>query len=366
MVLHTVPSPRLFRVYIRRARVLAERGGWDLQLAQAALVAGMYAYWVDGDFAAALRVLAAFGGLVSRARRDTSVGHCHGGGHLRAGRKRRAGSGSRDVQGDDATRRGDRRSSHRGLGAGLGGRAALPGRRHRGGGGGHAPHRRRHARHDGLPHRRARSRDGWPRASWRRAGWRRPRRCWTSTRSCLRKYGMRGGNASSVITGAAAAALAGGGAVGGRRREARGSRRPDGPAEPRSSRRRCDTTAFVPACRMQGTYEWLRGRPRKAEKWWRRSLDHAEKLGARYEGALTSLRWAAARRPLVRWKGRRRLSRTWAPSTAWSRPLPYSRARARSHPCSPRPIRGLDLSAGRGIAGYPSRRVGLLLVRAPE
>ena len=42
MVFHTVPSPRLFRVYIRRARVLAEEGGWDSQLAQAALVTGMY------------------------------------------------------------------------------------------------------------------------------------------------------------------------------------------------------------------------------------------------------------------------------------------------------------------------------------
>ena len=29
MALHTVPSPRLFRAYIRRARVLAEQGGWD-------------------------------------------------------------------------------------------------------------------------------------------------------------------------------------------------------------------------------------------------------------------------------------------------------------------------------------------------
>ena len=55
MLLHTLPSPRLFRVYIRRARVLAEKGGWDLQLAQAALVAGMYAYWIDGDFTAALQ-----------------------------------------------------------------------------------------------------------------------------------------------------------------------------------------------------------------------------------------------------------------------------------------------------------------------
>ena len=40
---------------------------------------------------------------------------------------------------------------------------------------------------------------------------------------------------------------------------------------------------------LQGTYEWLRGRPRRAEKWWRKSLDHAEQLGCRYEGALTAL-----------------------------------------------------------------------------
>ncbi len=40
---------------------------------------------------------------------------------------------------------------------------------------------------------------------------------------------------------------------------------------------------------MQGTYEWLRGHPDRAQKWWRKSLDLAIKLGARYEGALTCL-----------------------------------------------------------------------------
>ena len=56
---HDAESRRLFRAYIRRARALAEQGGWDYQLAQAALVTGMCAYWIEGDFAAALRVLPA-------------------------------------------------------------------------------------------------------------------------------------------------------------------------------------------------------------------------------------------------------------------------------------------------------------------
>jgi hypothetical protein len=50
-----------------------------------------------------------------------------------------------------------------------------------------------------------------------------------------------------------------------------------------------DISALVTGYRMQGTYEWLNGHPHKAEKWWRKSLDLAEKLGARYEGAQTHL-----------------------------------------------------------------------------
>ena len=45
----------------------------------------------------------------------------------------------------------------------------------------------------------------------------------------------------------------------------------------------------VAAYRLQGAFEWLRGRPRKARAWWRKSLAMAEKLGMRYEGALTEL-----------------------------------------------------------------------------
>ena len=50
-----------------------------------------------------------------------------------------------------------------------------------------------------------------------------------------------------------------------------------------------DISALVTGYRMRGTYEWLSGHPHKGEKWWRKSLDLAEKLGARYEGALTHL-----------------------------------------------------------------------------
>jgi tetratricopeptide (TPR) repeat protein len=52
---------------------------------------------------------------------------------------------------------------------------------------------------------------------------------------------------------------------------------------------RADICGAVPAARTRGSYEWLRGRHRKAEAWWRRSLSMADRLGARYEGALTEL-----------------------------------------------------------------------------
>jgi hypothetical protein len=52
---------------------------------------------------------------------------------------------------------------------------------------------------------------------------------------------------------------------------------------------RLDKGGFVPGYRMMGTYEWLAGRPRKAEKCWRKSLTLADQLGARYKEALTRL-----------------------------------------------------------------------------
>jgi hypothetical protein len=43
------------------------------------------------------------------------------------------------------------------------------------------------------------------------------------------------------------------------------------------------------ALRLQGTYAWLRGRPRRAQRRWRQSLEVAQGLGARYELGLTHL-----------------------------------------------------------------------------
>lgn len=43
------------------------------------------------------------------------------------------------------------------------------------------------------------------------------------------------------------------------------------------------------AYRLRGTYEWLRGKPSTARKWWRRSLTVAEELGARYDLGMTHL-----------------------------------------------------------------------------
>ena len=107
-------------------------------------------------------------------------------------------------------------------------------------------------------------------------------------RERIRQYGIRGGNASMVFTGTAAAALAMVESVEATAREValKDAKRA---CEAALKQGRLDTTAFVPAYRLQGTYEWLRGNPRKAEEWWRKSLDHATTLGARYEGALTML-----------------------------------------------------------------------------
>ena len=50
-----------------------------------------------------------------------------------------------------------------------------------------------------------------------------------------------------------------------------------------------DRGGLLPAYRLQGTYEWLRGRRGAAEKWWQKSFELADELDARYERALTHL-----------------------------------------------------------------------------
>jgi tetratricopeptide (TPR) repeat protein len=50
-----------------------------------------------------------------------------------------------------------------------------------------------------------------------------------------------------------------------------------------------DCAGLPAAYRLEGVYEWLKGKPTAARKSWQRSLDAAERLGARYETGLTLL-----------------------------------------------------------------------------
>jgi hypothetical protein len=43
------------------------------------------------------------------------------------------------------------------------------------------------------------------------------------------------------------------------------------------------------AMRLRGTYEWLRGKPAAADKWWRRGLALAEEMGQPYDSGLIHL-----------------------------------------------------------------------------
>ena len=50
-----------------------------------------------------------------------------------------------------------------------------------------------------------------------------------------------------------------------------------------------DRAAQIAAWRIQGTLEWLKGKPKRAQQWWQRSLEAADALGARYELGITYL-----------------------------------------------------------------------------
>ncbi len=50
-----------------------------------------------------------------------------------------------------------------------------------------------------------------------------------------------------------------------------------------------DRQALPAACRFQGVYHWLQGDAGKARTWWRKSIEAAEQLEARYEIGMTSL-----------------------------------------------------------------------------
>lgn len=40
---------------------------------------------------------------------------------------------------------------------------------------------------------------------------------------------------------------------------------------------------------LQGRYEWLRGKPESARRWWNKCLAEAERMGMRYDEGMTHL-----------------------------------------------------------------------------
>jgi tetratricopeptide (TPR) repeat protein len=107
-------------------------------------------------------------------------------------------------------------------------------------------------------------------------------------RELTEKFGIRGGTSHYLNTGLAAATLLAVEAAEGQNRDVALK---EAKAACRDLLKSCrtDATSLVPANRMQGTYHWLCGRSDKADEWWRKSLALADKLGARWEGALTHL-----------------------------------------------------------------------------
>jgi tetratricopeptide (TPR) repeat protein len=54
-----------------------------------------------------------------------------------------------------------------------------------------------------------------------------------------------------------------------------------------------ESPKFMPklpkAMRLQGTYEWLNGKPAPAQKWWQKSLAEAERMGLKYDVGMIHL-----------------------------------------------------------------------------
>ena len=282
-----MPSRWLYRFYIRRGRTLAEAGGLDPQKAQAAWFTGMWDYWIEGDFDAALQSLGQAADLYRTLGETrgwaTAMGVAT---YVPAERGELAKALVTAREGILLGVETGDRLTEVWWQAWEGELLFLAGEMVAG--------------EEGM----RRSVDAMLAMMDLRIGAKvagRLAACYLAQgrlgeaqtllaeyREHLRSYGIAGGNASFVILGSAAAGLA----------EAERADDAARGAKLRDARRACraalkqvrvDRTAAVPACRARGTYEWLRGRPGRAEKWWQRSLAHAERLGCRYEGALTTL-----------------------------------------------------------------------------
>jgi class 3 adenylate cyclase/tetratricopeptide (TPR) repeat protein len=290
MMLTIVPIRRLARWYLARARASAEREGWPANVAFADLVCCMYELWLVGDLATAWDYAQRSWGR-SRELGDirTSAGIAMGVGvHIPAERGEfdRALAMAREIAqigrdaGDHLTEiygqaweaelvymTGELTTGESGMRQAIDGMLAAP------------------------DYRIASKVAGRLTSCLLDEGkLGEARALVTLHREYVRRHALRGFNVSMVVTGAAAVALA-------TVEHPDGSRRS---AALREAKRACsmalkqgkfDTMAFVPAYRLQGSYQWLLGHPDQAEKWWRKSLDHAQELGCRYEGALTMLEW---------------------------------------------------------------------------
>jgi class 3 adenylate cyclase/tetratricopeptide (TPR) repeat protein len=288
MMLMVMPAPRLSKSYIARARQIAERGGWPAEQAQADLIDGMREFWLAGDSSRAEKCLRRswerfreLGDIRSYAGIAMGVGV-----HIPAerGEFERALGLAREIRqsGRDA---GDRLTEAYGE-AWESELLYLTGDLETG----EAGMRRTIDAMLAATDYRISSKVAGRLAACLLVEGRvqEAQALLAEHRANMRTYRIRGFNGTMVITGTAAAALA-------------AAEQTNGPSRDemlQEAKRACaaalkqaklDVTAFVPACRLRGTYEWLRGHAGKADKWWRQSLDHADKLGARYEGALTIL-----------------------------------------------------------------------------
>jgi class 3 adenylate cyclase/tetratricopeptide (TPR) repeat protein len=287
LALQTLGSRRLFGVFIRHARSLAEEDGLDRQLAQAAWVSGMYELWTDGDLDAAGRSLrqaeeiydrlgdarqwataAAVAVTVPALTGDWDFALQKSEEITRLGIEtgdRIAEAWGRAWEGELVYLMGDMEAGEAAMRRTLGDMADLGDLRV------------------------GANLAGRLAACLLAQGRLEPAQTLLAEQlQLLHDNDVAGGLESGVFMAMAAASLM-------EAERSEGTVRAAAFGEAKRACRtalrqtRLDRTALVPAWRLQGTYEWVRGRSRRAQECWRKSLEHAARIRCRYEGALTML-----------------------------------------------------------------------------
>ena len=287
MALQTLASTRLYGVYMRRARSLAERGGNDHELAQATFVGAMHTFWVAGDLPSTVAESQAASSLYLKmgdVRGWTLASALGITVPAERGRWADALASSREI-----ARLGEETGDHLAHVAGQAWEAELlylAGELETG--------------EEGM----RRAVDAMAEMMDFRVGAKVAGRlgvCLLAQGRVqeaqalldeqldrIQRYGIVGGLISSVIIARAEVALV----VAERAEEATRSvalKELGKACRALRKQARADKTASVPAARLQGTCQWLRGRTRRAQTCWTKSLQAAEQLGCRYQGALTTL-----------------------------------------------------------------------------